>query len=121
VEKTITMALASTSEKLNAAQKAYEFADKLNYYFQFISESRRDTYNINSLLLEYLGTEKYKQFCEIFRSENREEGAKYLKDHFFKVEFIENPVQDEHIVFDWQVKCIWKGPPNLNKAIMKLL
>jgi len=115
------MALITAPQKVNAAQKAFEFADKLNYYFQFISESRQDTYSINSLLLEYLGTQKYIRFCEIFRNENYEEGRKYTKDHFFKEGFVENPVKDENIVFDLQIKRIWKAPPKLNEVIMKLL
>lgn len=100
---------------LNSAQKAFEFADKLKFFYEYASIDNKGVYAINTLLLEYFGTEKYKEFCRIFRSEN------FIKDtQFFLEDFANNPVASENILFDWQIKKTWTWP-TLAKSIMKVL
>jgi hypothetical protein len=99
----------------NAAQKAFEFADKLNMFFpKGIRHSsgspdlKRGTYNVNATLLDCLGKERYRELCHSMRKVYFKKKELFTADPFFKEGFAENPVANENILFDNEVQLYWK-------------
>jgi hypothetical protein len=102
-------------EELSPIQKAFEFADKLNYFF-----NRGPGYSegINDTLLRELGVEKYKKFCKNLREANN---GTLESPGFFKEDYANNPLRQEDVITDDQVKTVWKGLFKITKEVMKLL
>jgi tRNA U38,U39,U40 pseudouridine synthase TruA len=112
----------ATEVELSPAQKAFQFADNLNYLFsQTISSVPTEKYAINSLILEYLGEKNYKEFCKSFREANLENQRNLTENVFFKEEFADNPVETENILFDYQVKRFWNNSVRIGREIIKLI
>lgn len=111
------------AETLTATQKAFEFADKLHFFYrQFPHQSSEESegfYMINTTLLKYLGPEKYKKFCELIEQKNPTIGA-VVKKAKFHVEFLKNPVRTEHILFDCQIRYYW-GLSELLNTVKELV
>jgi hypothetical protein len=106
-------------EELSPTQKAFEFADKLNWFFILNSNVENRTYTINDVLLEYLGVDKYKTFCRNFKETNT--GKAKNDKAFFKEDFVENPVDTDDCLTDYEVKLYWQSIDPIAKEVIKLL
>lgn len=98
------------------AQKAFEFADKLHFHYS----SKLGASSINDTLLEYLGKEKYKEFCRNFQKQlPKEDVPKGSLAHFLE-SYAESPSWHENTIFDETVRYFW-GISTIMEEVKKLL
>lgn len=102
-------------------QKAFEFGSKLEAAFaeRFPKEGLKNdgTSGVNAVLLEYLGTEGYQQFCKKFKEKHAGKGS----DAHFKEAYADNPQPTESIFYDGQIRFHHYGITSIVSVVKELL
>lgn len=95
------------------AQQAFELADQLQHFYH---SGPGYSEGINTALLNSLGKEKYKQFCQTMAKLK----GKVSDPKHFSEAFMDNPVQTECIVDDETIRSQWPLSTIMN-AVKKLI
>ncbi len=101
---------------LTITQRAFEFADRLQYHYH----NKVTSDGINATLLQYLGVEKYRQFCRNFQQNNPKEAVPLDSFAHFREAYAENPLWHANMLFDEHVRYFWTLGTIMNE-VKKLL